>query len=167
MCEMLDIAKSIISECNDKVKAKYGKTIKIDRVVINNYLTSVLGNARRLKDGSTEVHISGKAFRGHQHKSEFRNTVAHEFAHIADYQLFGGWDHGSSWKQVMVVLGEAAYERAPKFKQKELNKTERKTYEYVCGCKTHKVSGQVNGRIKRGGKYVCRSCKGTLKEKKS
>jgi len=167
MCEMLDIAKSIISECNDKVKAKYGKTIKIDRVVINNYLTSVLGNARRLQDGSTEVHISGKAFRGHQHKSEFRNTVAHEFAHIADFQLFGGWGHDKSWKNVMAVLGEAAYVRAPKSKLVEINKTGRKTYTYTCGCRTHKVSGQVNSRVKRGGKYICQSCKGTLKEKKS
>lgn len=93
------------------------------------------------------------------------NVIPHEVAHIVAQHVFGCIDtniaHGPFWKKVMRDFG-ANPERCHTFDTSAC-KIKRKSYEFKCECKTHKVSSVIAKNIAHGRHYTCNTCKTRLK----
>lgn len=96
----------------------------------------------------------------------FKRTLSHEVAHIVAEKVFGGIGkkvgHGHQWRRVMEDFGVQDVSRCHSYDVSSV-KIDKRIYQYVCGCKTHKVGGKINNKIKAGATYTCRSCRQPLK----
>jgi len=92
----------------------------------------------------------------------FARTIPHEIAHIVAEKVFGGIGkkvgHGPQWRRVMEDFGVQDVTRCHSYDVSSV-KIDKRIYQYVCGCKTHKVGGKINNKIKAGAIYTCRSCR--------
>lgn len=90
-------------------------------------------------------------------------VVPHELIHILTHYLFGAVSaHGSEWKTVMRRLGQKA-ERTHSFSTEGLKRARNvEKVEYKCSCQTHKLSLTLHNRIKAGGQYTCKKCRGLI-----
>ena len=98
-------------------------------------------------------------------KHLYEETVPHEVAHLVQYTI-GPRDrkanppHGRIWQGVMRQLGH----KPEVYHSIDLPKArQRRTFEYVCGCRTHTISSVIHNRINKGYSYKCRTCQNPLK----
>ena len=92
-------------------------------------------------------------------------TVPHEFAHLAAFQLYGIRikPHGKEWKSVMLALG-AEPTRTHNYEVTIIRRL--KNFQYQCNCpgRIHKLSSIRHNRITKGRLYLCRKCGESLKQ---
>lgn len=91
-----------------------------------------------------------------------RNTTLHEFAHLYAYWKHSDCGHGYWWKRTMIALGlepkrchsiitpQVAARRA---------KRQSSMVSVYCGCREHKVTKQLAGRMRNGRRYSCKYCR--------
>lgn len=135
-----------------QILASKGYNLTRPQIKMNRRLTRSLGRAVIKTDARTgvktyTVEINAKAFTSDS--PELRETVLHEIAHIAQYQLDGKLDHGSTWSKYMRLMGQKAEQYASKDKIEAIGyvKPVRKTRTLVqcnsCGAKHKATSKQI------------------------
>jgi len=93
-----------------------------------------------------------------------RSIVVHEVAHLVCDRVYGPSvaSHGSEWGSVMRALGISNPERCHSYKTTPARTIRR--IEYRCSCRTHHVSSIKHGRILKGVRYTCNSCKSGIEQ---
>lgn len=159
-----------VAKCVAAIKAKLGKDIEITRVVWSNKMTRTWGKASlKAYNGKREyiITLASQIFK--TDSPELRSTVAHEVAHLADFQVYNQWGHGRSWRYIMSsVLGYKADRCVTEQEKAALNVVIPKRlitkYEYACGCTKYLVSGAQHNKATRHMSYYsnsglkCRRC---------
>jgi SprT protein len=85
-------------------------------------------------------------------------TVPHEVAHVVARAAFGNCKpHGEEWRQVMDYFGVESSRCHPYDTSRSSTRRLRR-YDYVCGCRQHKLTSIRHNRISRGQAYLCRQC---------
>lgn len=118
---------------------------------MNGRLTSTAGRAY-LAEGRVEF---SKKLYAENVEAFLNDTVAHEFAHIVAYRVYGSTGHDVAWKKTMMMLG---YEPTRCHNYDVKRNTTTKVYTYVCGCQEHHVTPQRQAWINKGKVYKCRNC---------
>ncbi len=95
-----------------------------------------------------------------------RRTVPHEVAHLITRLVFGSRcrPHGAEWRRVMGFFG-ADPSRCHAYDTSRARTRTLKEFRYACGCRDHALTSIRHNRARRGQRYLCRSCGGTLKPK--
>jgi predicted SprT family Zn-dependent metalloprotease len=172
MEDLTKIAWEVAEDCINKIKLKTGIRIKIDDIQINSRAYRVWGKANVLinPDSSYYYTITISKVIFVKDSALFRKTIAHEVAHLADFQLYDGWGHGKSWRKVMteflglddntlVVEDEIAEIESmgvvipPRRRQKK--------HMYLCKCgQKWAISGRVHSKnhTNQVQGYVCARC---------
>ncbi|WP_268800150.1 SprT family zinc-dependent metalloprotease [Pseudomonas huanghezhanensis] len=92
-----------------------------------------------------------------------RQTVPHEVAHLIAHQLFGGTiaPHGEEWQLIMRGVYELPPNRCHTY---EIQRRSVMRYIYRCPCPTGEFafSGQRHKLVRKGRRYLCRSCRQVL-----
>ncbi len=98
----------------------------------------------------------------------FSATVPHEVAHyVVDCLYRRVQPHGAEWRSVMADFG-ADDSRTVDFDMTGIPRRQSRTVDYVCACRTHKLSMQRHNRVlSRRARYLCRYCKGPLSSKEA
>lgn len=165
MSQMDKLAKKYVQQNIELIKAKYGRTVRVDQIEWSNKMHRHWGLASSKAYNGQRLYIIKLAAKVFTEDSEaFRNTIAHEVAHLADFQIFKEWGHGRTWKAIMRAIGQNPTRCATEEEAKEIGYTyERKRqvrYVYNCSCEqVHYVSGVVHSRIQKGQTYKCRHCR--------
>jgi len=96
----------------------------------------------------------------HNFDEFIKMTPAHEVAHLVTLQLYGTLGHGPLWKAVMTeTFGKNEEESKPLHSMETPKKL---YYIYDCSCKKHYMSNIRHNKIRKGFKYRCKHCKGSL-----
>ena len=136
-----------VAKCVAAIKAKLGKDVEVTRVVWSNKMTRTWGKASlKTYNGKREyiITLASQIFK--IDSPELRNTVAHEVAHLADFQVYNQWGHGRTWRYLMsAVLGHRAERCVTEQEKAALNVVIPKRlitkYEYACGCSKFLLAG--------------------------
>jgi len=136
-----------VKKCVEAIRAKTGTTIEVTRVVWSDKMYRTWGVASiKPYNGKRQyvIKLASQIFKADT--PELRNTVAHEVAHLADFQLYNGWGHGRTWRHVMRTLLGRNPERCVTEEEKAaLNVAIPKRlitkYEYACGCSKFLLGG--------------------------
>ncbi len=88
-------------------------------------------------------------------RSEFKNTVIHEIAHVVATNLYGAYirPHGREWSYVMTILGGNA-KRTHSYDCSEV-KGAHQRYTVYCSCGEHEVTKRSLNRLWA---YKCKRC---------
>jgi predicted SprT family Zn-dependent metalloprotease len=159
------IAQEEVQRCIKVIQQHTGQHIRVDRVEFSPRMFRTWGCASlKTYNGQRKfcIKLASKIFV--EDSQAFRNTIAHEVAHLADFQIYNQWGHGRTWKSIMQMLGQEGNRLVTKEELTEVNVvvTKRKQVRYVynCSCnKEHHVSGIVHSRIQKGYTYKCRQCR--------
>lgn len=138
--------------------------VRIEPTVLFDLKGRTMGIANHrdcvLRFNLTALNVDG----GWKHLLE--ETVPHEVAHLVQYAI-GPKDrktnppHGKIWKGVMRQFGH----KPEVYHSIDLPPARvRRTFEYLCGCKTHTISSVIHNRIKKGNSYRCRDCREVIME---
>ena len=156
-------AKSLLTEMIPIVEQKYG--IKIPSIIVKSSSRMVRSFGRAEFSNLTgryTIKIAEYVYAHHTESKAFRNTVAHELAHIAEHIAFKRFSHSSDWARIMHAMGEQPNRFATVEKKAEIEyvrppKRQMTKYVHKCagGCK-HTVGGQVHNKILRGAMYTCK-----------
>jgi predicted SprT family Zn-dependent metalloprotease len=95
-----------IEQALKKLQHHTKQKLRVDDVMMSKKMTSTMGEAYwepKNRKNHYIIKISSKIFT--QDCKALRDTVYHEVAHIADYQIYKKWGHGKTWKRLMVRLG--------------------------------------------------------------
>jgi len=131
-------------------------------ISFNNRFTRRMGDASFTKG---RIRFSGPLW-PHATPEDRRETIVHEFCHIAD-RYFGNKTrrgHGPSWKRLMRQCGYAG-DRCHTVNPPGMRRKNRGTKEYTCGCPgktlslgkkraTRQASAAMYGRVA----FRCRQC---------
>ena len=82
------------------------KKLRIDEIILSKRLSSTMGIAKwelRGKRYRYIIKISSKIFT--KDCKALKETVYHEVAHLADWQIYKCWGHGETWVRLMNRLG--------------------------------------------------------------
>jgi len=162
------ITKQLIQETLSKIKAKTGKEVRVDEVEWSGRMTRSWGlaqlgmmNGRRVY----RIKLASKVFT--QDSKAFRDTVIHEVAHLADFQIYNNWGHGATWKGIMRMLGAQPNRIASSEEVQQVNKVPKRKmlkFVYKCPCSTHFFSSRAHrSESARPGCYRCKHCKAGMK----
>lgn len=92
-----------------------------------------------------------------------KQTVPHEVAHLVAHRLFGGHirPHGEEWQLIMRGVYELTPDRCHTY---EITRRQVSRFIYKCDCveRDFPFSAQRHALVKKGRRYVCRGCRGTL-----
>lgn len=170
MCldEVKEAVHEYVGEAIDMIKTHYGKDIKVDEILFNGRMRRAAGRAGiktnpRTGHRTYKVEISTCIFKFDSKK--LKDAVIHEVCHVADHQLFGNFDHGSTWKELMVAVGQKPDVYYSKEEMQEYGhevpdrKHKRVLVQCVSCSKKHSLTPYKANRLHR---YVCR-CKNPLK----
>lgn len=166
--KILVAAQEIIKNDIAILSSHFGINIPQIEVKVNSRMTRYFGKALLFTDGSTEIEISKKIFKGKTHTLAFKNTVQHELAHVAEHFIYGDMsDHGKYWLDIMNVLGAPTDVFVTNKALQEVNfdipRRDLKKYTYKCDCMIHKVGGQVHNNIIKGRAYLCQKCNTSIR----
>ena len=91
-------------------------------------------------------------------------TVPHEIAHVVAHSLHNRQirPHGSEWQQVMHFFG-AENRRCHSYDVQRSAPRRYRRFSYRCGCQEHQLTTIRHNRIAKGQRYICRSCRESLK----
>ncbi len=91
------------------------------------------------------------------------DTVAHEVAHYLVHRNHGSRarPHGAEWKRVMIAFGVEPIARG-RYDLSGVPVRRQQRHAYRCGCRTHALSSTLHNRQRKGWRYACRSCGGSL-----
>ena len=111
----IETVESVIRRCMESGWAvrpaiKAGVQAAIDHVLMMPFYWKNIGGTAgyAVYQGTLSHVIMHEAFRGHDdRKDDFRGTLLHEVAHHISEYVFNVKGHKGSWKNVMVMLGEA------------------------------------------------------------
>lgn len=166
--ELLRIAKEEIRRCTEIFKREFGFVPRVDEIKFSNAMTRTWGRAEWLSHPKfptkTTIKLSAKVFKADS--KAFRNTVVHEFAHIADFWMTGKMDHGENWERLMRMFGQQPNKTVTKKEIEEVGfvRERRKMTKYVfkCGCQEHLISGQRFDAARKG-YFECVLCNEIIK----
>ena len=92
-----------------------------------------------------------------------QQTVAHEVAHLVAHQLYGPriQPHGEKWQLIMRGVYELPPDRCHNY---EVVRRQANRYIYRCKCPEQEFpfTGQRHALVRKGRRYLCRSCRATL-----
>lgn len=92
-----------------------------------------------------------------------RQTVAHEVAHLIAHQMFGPRirPHGEEWQLIMRGVYGLPPERCHTY---EVSRRRSNRYIYQCQCpgRDFPFTAQRHALVRKGRRYLCRSCRATL-----
>lgn len=92
-----------------------------------------------------------------------RQTVAHEVAHLVAHQMFGPriQPHGEEWQLIMRGVYELPPDRCHTY---EIRRKASTRYIYQCKCpgQDFAFTAQRHSLVRKGRRYICRSCRQTL-----
>lgn len=164
MCQVSIEARKILRQCEERFYKDFGKTLKIDEIVVSNKMTSTWGLATIDRARNKRIiKLSAKVFHDRVYTEAFHNTVIHEFCHHADSVMFNGWGHGNTWAMLMKHFGLDPNRCVTAKENKEIGKVIPKRvmpkYPYKCSCSEHHVGGKIHNRILQGHTYRCNKCK--------
>lgn len=96
---------------------------------------------------------------------DFNNTVSHEVAHLVQFKLYPySKPHGTEFKKIHKMLGGTG-ETCHRYSVQGVTGL-RKTFPWVCSCKTHEVSSVKNKNMLQGMefgmKFRCSRCKSVV-----
>lgn len=162
-------AKKLIAEFTPVFEAKYGIKIPKINVKSSTRMTRTFGRASyKNLTGQYSITLSSFVYEGQTHTRAFRNTTAHELAHIVEHIVFKQFSHSTKWEQLMRDIGESPSRFATAEKKAEVAyvrppKRQMTKYVHKCagGCK-HTVGGQIHNKILRGAMYTCKRTGRTL-----
>lgn len=104
--------------------------------------------------------LFARDFAGH-----LATTVPHEAAHYVVDVLHGlrhTRPHGREWKRIMHLFGADARATGD-YDLEGIPLRRQRRYEYVCGCRQHRLSGVRHRRAQnRLMRYICLHCRGEL-----
>jgi predicted SprT family Zn-dependent metalloprotease len=88
-------------------------------------------------------------------------VLIHEACHLFAHEKYNGKtiDHGEEWKELMRVCGYS--DPAPSCPCPA--PTIAPQYLVYCHCKTHFITPQMRGRLKKGAELICKECKSAIK----
>lgn len=170
MC--LDEVKEAVHEyvelAIESIRNHYGKDVRVDNIVLNGRMRRSAGRAGiktcpRTGHRTYKVEISTCIFKFDSKK--LKDTVIHEVCHVADHQLFGNFEHGPTWKELMVAVGQKpdVYYSKEEMQMYGHEVPERRHQRVLAQCvscsKQYKLTPYKANRLQR---YVCR-CKNPLK----
>lgn len=100
------------------------------------------------------------------------NTVAHEVAHLINYQQFPGefftangqrhtriMHHGKGWKHIMMSVFKLDASRCHSYEVDKVQTRKQRRWAYKCSCKTWNIATVTHNRIQKGQKRFCPDCK--------
>lgn len=96
------------------------------------------------------------------------NTIPHEVAHYICYELYGRRTrpHGKEWRAIMKAFGVPA-QATCKLDLSDIPQKQLKRFDYVCGCRQHRLTSIRHNRIQRGqSQYACPECRQPLVQSK-
>lgn len=103
---------------------------------------------------------------------EIRSTCWHEVGHYVTRFIYGHsylgkkvQPHGKEWKSVMRSLGQEP-ERCHNMDVSKTIVRKQKRHEYICKCKTFKLTTTRHNKILKGKLYRCKVCGETLRKRK-
>lgn len=91
-------------------------------------------------------------------KDLFVKTLLHEIAHALDYIRHGGSGHGSTWKQIMIELGQDPSRLATEEESKQFRKSI--NYKYDIHCENPECDVHFNRMRKSSAakNWICKKC---------
>jgi predicted SprT family Zn-dependent metalloprotease len=94
---------------------------------------------------------------------ERKETIYHEVAHIAAWQIFQERGHGAKWKQCMSAVGYKDAERCHNVDVSKLLMHRR--HPVFCDCRVHLVTKNALNQMRAGrSKFRCIKCQTYIKE---
>jgi SprT protein len=166
--------RELLIKVEDKIN-EMKKRYPVEDFVINYDLTSIriLGRVKFNYGKKVEMNLNKTLLKefGDVYINE---VVVHEFAHIvvrANYPTgYNGYKkvqgHGLEWKNVCYRLGMMSPKSTTTlFSNSESlkSKTNKRSFEYTCGCTTHNLTTRRHNMIINKGKvYLCNHCKNKI-----
>ena len=161
MLDLQTVCNALVDMYYAELNIILGRKLTRPTVIISNRMTRCWGMAT-VKSGEYIIKISGKVYVGNEATMALRNTVAHEVAHLVEYELYGEFSHSDRWAYFMTLLGQTPNRTVTDEKKAETGyirvRRQNKKYSHACRCKNHHVGGRVHKNIISGSKYKCRSC---------
>lgn len=149
-----DLIQKLKAELGDKYeKVEFAMTAPVE---FNPRMRTSAGRAR-IKHNIIELNpdILGR------HPEHLEQTVAHEFAHLVAYALFGprlGGGHGRGWKRTMGMMGHPA-DRTHNLSVDEKKVRKHKVKAMAkCGCRMFEIKTKRFNNMQNGAVYRCRCC---------
>lgn len=158
--------QQVIDETNrfiDLAAKIYGRRFKTVPVLFD--LMGQAAGMYKIKGRERIIRYNPWLFAKYWHEN-LTATVPHEVAHyIVEQIYYRVQPHGAEWRAVMAAFG-ADDSRTVDFDMAGIPQRVARTVDYCCGCRIHKLSMQRHNRVTRErAAYLCRYCKGPLKER--
>jgi len=98
------------------------------------------------------------------HDSFIKQTVPHEVAHVVVAALYPNRTapHGPEWR-LMMGFFNAEPKRCHNYRIERSSTRRLAHFNYLCGCRQHRITSIRHNRINRGQRYICRHCGKFLK----
>lgn len=165
--------QDLLNEPNQELKAQIAATVlktitKIEdlyqcELIIPNIVYDLKGQTAGWAVYATNSIRINTTLAKNNTQDYLDQTVPHEVAHIACYQLFPQErvSHGPRWQIIMLQLGLSP-ERCHNYEVTPVRKHKR-PYIYVCDCGApHRLTSHKHNKIERGARYTCVFCRSIL-----
>lgn len=155
---MPELLNTRVEECFKKAELFFKRTFK--RPVVSFKL-------RGQKAGVAHLHENLLRFNPQLYRENtedfLRQTVPHEVAHLVAHQLFADTisAHGEEWQLIMRGVYELPPNRCHTY---AVNRRSVTRYIYRCPCtgSDFPFTAQRHALVKKGRRYLCRTCRHTL-----